>query len=216
MTLATDKIASATQAFYNKVAAKYDNTIARDLSDTNWLDRFLLEVRAKGEVLDVGCGPGNFARFMIDRGRRVLGIDISEEMIAIAGRNVPKGTFLQCDFRGMPFEPNRFDGILIAYSLLHLPKSDGMRTLVACRDALKKGGVLALMMKSGVGELWNKSKLSKGDTYYVQFWTMSELCRAFNKLDLTIIDADIGAPATKLEIQSKKLFLLGKKECRHC
>jgi len=36
------------------------------------------------DVLDVGCGGGNFAAFLADRGARVLGVDVSAEMIALA------------------------------------------------------------------------------------------------------------------------------------
>jgi SAM-dependent methyltransferase len=36
------------------------------------------------DVLDLGCGGGNFAAFLADRGARVLGVDVSAEMIALA------------------------------------------------------------------------------------------------------------------------------------
>ena len=36
------------------------------------------------DVLDFGCGGGNFAAFLADRGARVLGVDVSAEMILLA------------------------------------------------------------------------------------------------------------------------------------
>src|SRR4051812_14309804 len=36
------------------------------------------------DVLDVGCGGGHFAAFLAGRGARVLGVDVSAEMVALA------------------------------------------------------------------------------------------------------------------------------------
>ena len=197
--------------FYNKVAAKYDRTIAKDLSDKEWLQQFADEIRKRGLILDVGCGPGNFAEFLIKRGLSVVGVDISDEMIAIARKNVPRAEFIQCDCRHMNFKESSFDGILAAYSLLHLPKADATGVIKLCEKFLKRGGVLALMMKDGAGEIRNKSKLSKGDTYYVCFWSMNELISLCNRLKLQTIAVDMGVPGSKLEIQRRKLFLLARK-----
>ncbi|MEC4815598.1 MAG: class I SAM-dependent methyltransferase [Scytonema sp. PMC 1069.18] len=47
----------------------------------------------KGLVLDLGCGSGLWAAELVHAGYRVLGIDISESMIAIARVRVPAAEF---------------------------------------------------------------------------------------------------------------------------
>jgi SAM-dependent methyltransferase len=47
----------------------------------------------RGLVVDLGCGSGIWARGLCDVGFHVLGIDISEAMIAIARERVPEGEF---------------------------------------------------------------------------------------------------------------------------
>lgn len=40
-----------------------------------WVVRFASLVRARGDVLDVACGPGRHTRFFLARGHRVVAID---------------------------------------------------------------------------------------------------------------------------------------------
>lgn len=47
----------------------------------------------RGLVIDLGCGSGILAEHLADRGFEVLGIDLSEELIALARQRVPSGAF---------------------------------------------------------------------------------------------------------------------------
>lgn len=46
-----------------------------------------------GTIVDLGCGSGIWAREVADAGYRVVGVDISPAMIAIARRRVPEAEF---------------------------------------------------------------------------------------------------------------------------
>ena len=46
-----------------------------------------------GLVVDLGCGGGLWARRLTNAGYRVLGIDISPDMIALARKRAPRGSF---------------------------------------------------------------------------------------------------------------------------
>jgi SAM-dependent methyltransferase len=48
---------------------------------------------SSGLVIDLGCGGGLWARRLANAGYRVLGIDFSRHMIALARQRVPEGTF---------------------------------------------------------------------------------------------------------------------------
>jgi SAM-dependent methyltransferase len=56
----------------------------------------------QGQVIDLGCGSGVWAKLLTDKGYKVLGVDISPHMIAIAQKRAPKadfkvGSFLNID-----------------------------------------------------------------------------------------------------------------------
>ena len=76
---------------YNGFAETYeDNRGFFDMTEV--FDSFYkrLDVE-KGRLLDLGCGAGEpFARFFIDRGWTVIGVDFSEQMLELASKYVPK------------------------------------------------------------------------------------------------------------------------------
>ena len=50
------------------------------------------EVRPGGAILDVGCGAGTDAAWMVEQGWRVVGLDASSGMVAEASRRAPGAT----------------------------------------------------------------------------------------------------------------------------
>lgn len=51
----------------------------------------LLAIKEGETILDLACGQGFFAREFWKQGARVIGVDISKELIALARENSPKG-----------------------------------------------------------------------------------------------------------------------------
>ena len=69
---------------YERHARDFDRDRSRSLQEKAWLDRFLGHVRPSGIVLDVGCGMGEpIARYLIEAGFQVVGIDSSPSLIAL-------------------------------------------------------------------------------------------------------------------------------------
>ena len=56
-----------------------------------------------GLVVDLGCGSGLWARCLADAGYRVLGIDLSPDMISLARKRVPEGSFRAGSFLDVDF-----------------------------------------------------------------------------------------------------------------
>ena len=53
----------------------------------------------KGVCLDVACGTGNISKLLIELGFKVIGIDISDEMISVAKQKFPDEQFVCVDAR---------------------------------------------------------------------------------------------------------------------
>jgi cyclopropane fatty-acyl-phospholipid synthase-like methyltransferase len=110
---------------YNQFAETYEEN--RGLFDmTEVFDPFYARlVVKKGRLLDLGCGAGEpFARFFIERGWTVTGIDFSERMLELASKYVPEMRTIHADMREVEFEPSQFDAITAIYSLFHVPCKD--------------------------------------------------------------------------------------------
>ncbi|MDB5453558.1 MAG: hypothetical protein JWO33_2136, partial [Caulobacteraceae bacterium] len=81
-------------------AADWDKDRGRDLFERPWLDRFLAHVPEGGTILDLGCGMGEpIARYLIERGRRVFGVDSSPGAIELARARFPEHDWLAADMR---------------------------------------------------------------------------------------------------------------------
>jgi SAM-dependent methyltransferase len=109
---------------YERHAEAWDRDRGRSLEERAWLDRFLSHVRPGGTVLDVGCGMGEpLARYLIDRGFGVVGVDASPAMIERCRARFPDSEWVVADMRGLELS-RRFEGIVAWDSFFHLGMDD--------------------------------------------------------------------------------------------
>lgn len=80
---------------YRRRAKDFDTDRSRALFEKGWLDAFCALLPAGGSVLDVGCGMGEpLARYLLERGFAVTGVDSSPELIAMCRKRFPRGAWI--------------------------------------------------------------------------------------------------------------------------
>ena len=97
------------------------------------------------EVLEIGCGKGEFSRRLAESSRRVLALDLSPEMIRIArahSEHLPNIEYQIADVMLCDLPPDHFDCIASIATLHHLPLRE---ILLKMKTALKPGGVLLIL-----------------------------------------------------------------------
>jgi SAM-dependent methyltransferase len=75
-------------------------------------------------LLDVATGPGHVAAAAAARGAEVVGVDISEEMLARARLLYPRVDFRCADAESLPFADGAFDAAVAAFLLHHVPSPE--------------------------------------------------------------------------------------------
>lgn len=80
-------------------------------------------------VLDAGTGTGRFAIYLAKRGKEVVAIDTSKEMITIAREKskqegCDKINFIISDVEYLPFKKEVFDGVCSIHVLIHFETRD--------------------------------------------------------------------------------------------
>lgn len=142
--------------WYNKNAQYYAKRI-QNLVNYEVLKKFVSKLKKANnyipKVLDAGCAAGRDSKIFKDLGLEVVGLDISEGLLKIAKSKYPEITFIQGDFRNLPFEKESFDGIWCSASLLHFEKlSDVLKSLKEFYRVLRSKGVLYVSVKKKLGE----------------------------------------------------------------
>jgi SAM-dependent methyltransferase len=138
---------------YDAVAAAYGEHLYAELAqkplDRHLLNRFAEEVRERGTAADLGCGPGHVARYLHDQGVKMLGLDLSPEMIRWAKERNPDLDFRVGDIRALDLADASLAGIVAFYSVIHLDPSELGPAFVEFRRVLTPTGVLLVAFHIG-------------------------------------------------------------------
>jgi SAM-dependent methyltransferase len=112
---------------YQRHARAWAHDRGNRLFETAWLDRFCDLLPTGATVLDIGCGSGEpIARYLIELGYAVTGVDSSSEMIAICEGHFPCRDWRIADMRALSLG-RTFNGILAWDSFFHLCPDDQRR-----------------------------------------------------------------------------------------
>lgn len=97
------------------------------------------------QILEIGCGTGEFSRLLAARAGRVLALDLSPQMIRLArerSKLYPNIEFVKDDVLTYHLPDGQFDCIATLTTLHHLPLEIILRKI---SKALKPGGVFVCL-----------------------------------------------------------------------
>ena len=127
-------------SFWNEKSQQmWDNGSRKDIIP--FFEKHVLQGK---KILDVGCGDGYGSYKLSKSGYDVVGIDLSDDMIAHAKeqKHSDEITFLQGDVGNLPFETNSYDGIM-SINVLEWTEVPAL-ALAELRRVLKKDGLLCI------------------------------------------------------------------------
>jgi tRNA (uracil-5-)-methyltransferase TRM9 len=75
-------------------------------------------------ALDLGCGNGRHVELLTDHADRVLGLDISRELLTIAADRVPTADLIEGDASRLPLADDSVDLAIYVATLHHLPSRE--------------------------------------------------------------------------------------------
>lgn len=142
---------SATKAAYDAVAGLYAELFG-DVLRTLPLERAFLAAFAglvEGPVADLGCGPGHLTAHLRALGLDVSGVDLSPEMVALAGKAHPDLRFAEGTMTALDLADGSLGGILASYSLIHTPPPELPVVFAEFRRVLAPGGYALLGFFAG-------------------------------------------------------------------
>jgi len=170
-----DKEAKSYDQWYKTLFGEFVDKVETDLA-------FRLFTPVKGmRVLDIGCGTGNFSLKLARMGCRVVGIDISNEMLDIAKQKaIEEGLdieFYNRDIYDLKFKDEEFDSVfsMAAFEFIEEPLKAIDEIF---RVAKKESQILigTINKDSKWGELYLTEDFQKNTVFkYAHFKTLEDL-----------------------------------------
>lgn len=138
---------------YEAAAARFDRHRTRFAGEEAYLAKMLDGRPAEQlSVLDLGCGTGQpIARFFIEWGCDVTGVDAAPAMVALCRERFPDRTWLVADMRTLALG-RRFDAIIAWDSFFHLTRADQRAMFPVFGDHAAPGAALLFTSGPAAGE----------------------------------------------------------------
>lgn len=127
---------------YDGWAPTYDDPANGLLAMDAEVVQELLGDAAPGVALDLACGTGRHARWLLARGHDVIGVDVSPGMLAVAERDCRGARFVRAGLDDLPLPEGSVDVAVCSLALTHLPHVGP--ALAEAARVLRPGGRLVL------------------------------------------------------------------------
>lgn len=201
---------------YDRLAHEYALRIFRELEhkplDRQLLNRFAAEVAGGGEVCDMGCGPGQVARYLRGIGTTVFGLDISPRMLEEARQLNPDISFREGNMLALDIPDGALAGIAAFYAIVNIPRELLPTVFREMERVLQPGGRLLLAFHTGdeavqEKELW-------GQPISMDFFLLPapKIQGLLEKAGLEIEEIiERGPYAPEVEYQSHRAYIFARK-----
>jgi SAM-dependent methyltransferase len=211
-----NEIISNTQISYDQVAAEYAEKFKDEMDDKPFdrdcLDRLAREVGDLGPICDLGCGPGQIARYLHSRSVSTLGVDLSPRMVAEAQRLNPDIPFHQGDMLSLPDPDHSWGGIAAFYCIIHIPRGKIVDALREMKRVLKPGGILLVTFHLGdeikhLDEWWEKPV-----NLDFTFFQPSEMENWLREAGFALEETLVREPNPEVEVATKRAYVFARKD----
>ena len=157
----------------------------------------------RGLALDIGCGLGRMSRALSKRFEKVIGVDVSDQMVERARQlnsGVSNAQFMVGDGMNYPVTAGLVDFAFSYEVFQHMPSHDVIaRNVAAVGTALRPGGTALIHVKTGFGK---ETTGLRQWTHQVPTWVFAPVKKMLGKDPLKTDETYRGAlPLSEAEIE---------------
>lgn len=204
-----------TRKSYDLMAEEYTSRLYHKLEhlplDCEILERFAAEVHDRGPVCDMGCGPGQVARYLHERGVPIVGLDLSPRMVELARQLNPGIEFQQGDMTKLKAQDASWAGIVAFYSIIHIPRSEVITVLREWQRVLQPGGIVLLAFHRGqqvqhVDTMWDIQV-----SYDATFFEGAEMEGYLREAGYVVEERRERSYYPEIEVETQRCYVLARK-----
>jgi ubiquinone/menaquinone biosynthesis C-methylase UbiE len=210
-----DRLTASIRDSYDTLAEEYAAHLFGELKgkplDREFLNRFASEVRGRGEVCDMGCGPGQVTRYLHEAGVPAFGLDLSPGMLEQARKLNRDIRFRTGNMLALELEDQTLAGITAFYAIVNLPEALLPLVFQEMHRVLQPSGLLLLAFHVGnqviqVQELWGQPVAM--EFFYFQPAAIRHYLEAAGLEIEQIIEREPYAP--EVEHQSQRAYIFAR------
>jgi SAM-dependent methyltransferase len=200
---------------YNKTAKNYAEKFINELSKKHF-DRILLTAFAseninKGRLIDLGCGPGQTTKFLLDCGLTdIIGVDLSPQMIAAAKAINPQLDFDTADMLQLKYEDGTFSAAIAFYSIVHFDYEQIKSAFKEIKRILADNGEFLFSFHIGDQVVHLDNFLDNPVNIDLYFLETNKIMELLKETGFEIIDAIGRQPYKDAEHPSKRAYIWTK------
>jgi len=204
------------QNSYDRVAEDYAEHF-RDEMDKKPFDRKMLDWLAEkvgglGIICDMGCGPGQIARYLSEHGTKVCGIDLSPAMVTQARSLHPDIPFYQSDMLALAgIADNSYGGVAAFYSIIHVPRPALNQALAELKRVLRPEGVLLLTFHIGQETMHRDEWWGKEVAIDFIFFATDEMKNHLKQVGFELQEVIERDPYPEVEYPSRRAYIFARK-----
>lgn len=210
---------SVARNYWNDIHKAYNR---EDIKSDDWLELFERDIEAcSTPIIDLGCGSGNDTKYLIERGKKVIPCDYSQNAIQNIEKNFGEEIERAECFdmsNGLPFEDNFTDIIICDLSLHYFSEEKTFEILEEIKRVLKPNGVILFRVNSvrdvnhgaGEGTEIEKHLYETEDGRYKRFFDDEDFKKFFDKWEKLFLHEETMGRYKKEKILWRGAFRVNK------
>jgi len=176
---------------FDNMALDYYNKFINYETYTQTYEQLVTFLKTKNtaKVLEIGCGPGNIASYLLKKNPDLdwLGIDLAPQMIDLAKRNHPGAKFEVMDSRDILNLEQKFDLIICGFVTPYLSSDETSQLIQDMHQILNKNSMVYLSTMENPGVLSEFQTTRDGNRVFVYYHDYERLEKYFLNSGFEII-----------------------------
>lgn len=204
------------ESSYDRVAEAYAEHFRDEMEkkpfDRKMLDWLAEKVGAAGTICDMGCGPGQVARYLYEHGARACGVDLSPGMVERARSLNPDIPFRQGDMLSLAdIAESSYGGVAAFYSIIHIPRPGLNQALGELKRVLCPGGILLLTFHIGREVVHRDELLGEEVSLDFIFFETEEMKDHLKAVGFELQEVIERDPYPEVEYPSRRAYIFTRK-----
>ena len=199
---------------YNAVAEEYAIRLGDELAykpvDRALLRSLIEQTEKRTRIADLGCGPGHVAAWLAKHEVSAVGIDLSNEMIAVGRREYPEVEFREGDLLSLPAKVGEFGSIVALYSIIHLELSELTPAFKEMHRALRESGLLLIAFHIGSEERYRDEWWGHQVDVTFRFFEPGDIIELLQGAGF-VVEVRLERLSYPEEVETKRAYLLARR-----